>query len=249
MTGSAWEIRIARAEKLAGEHSSAAELLQFYARIARFQKTVCDELASVKRSDIHTARLKPYFAPLLSLIGRIGPPALAESAGELSRRECAFEELLLDPDSFAEIHGFFRRALLQPYTESLARRSDVAAGGSPPTCPFCGEKPQVGVLRQEGDGAKRSLVCSLCTTEWEFRRILCPACGEEDVQKLPVYTAGEFDYVRVEACDSCDTYIKSVDLTKNGLAIPVVDELATIPLNLWAEENGYTKLQLNLLGT
>jgi hypothetical protein len=32
---------------------------------------------------------------------------------------------------------------------------------------------------------------------------------------------------------------KGHDLTKNGLAIPVVDELATIPLNLWAEENGY----------
>ena len=43
-------------------------------------------------------------------------------------------------------------------------------------------------------------------------------------------------------------YIKTVDLTKYGLAIPVVDELATIPLNLWAQENGYTKLQLNLLG-
>jgi FdhE protein len=52
----------------------------------------------------------------------------------------------------------------------------------------------------------------------------------------------------VEACDSCQTYIKSVDLTKNGLAVPVVDELATIALNLWAEENGYRKLQLNLLG-
>jgi formate dehydrogenase maturation protein FdhE len=27
-----------------------------------------------------------------------------------------------------------------------------------------------------------------------------------------------------------------------------VDEIATVSLNLWAEEHGYTKLQLNLLG-
>ena len=82
----------------------------------------------------------------------------------------------------------------------------------------------------------------------KFRRVLCPGCGEEALDKLPVYTASEFNYVRVEACDTCHTYIKSVDLTRNGLAVPVVDELATIALNVWAEENGYTKLQLNLLG-
>jgi FdhE protein len=104
------------------------------------------------------------------------------------------------------------------------------------------------VLRGEGDGAKRSLICSLCSTEWDFRRLLCPSCGEESPDKLPVYTAAEVPYVRIEACDTCHMYIKAVDLSKNGLAVPVVDELATPSLNLWAEEHGYTKVQLNLLG-
>ena len=106
----------------------------------------------------------------------------------------------------------------------------------------------MGVLRGEGEGAKRSLICSLCSLEWEFRRILCPGCGEEAVDKLPVFTAGQFEHVRVEACDTCRTYIKSVDLTRNGLAVPIVDELATVPLNIWADEHGYLKLQPNLLG-
>ncbi len=44
------------------------------------------------------------------------------------------------------------------------------------------------------------------------------------------------------------TYIKSVDLTRNGHAIPEVDELATVALNIWADEHGYTKLESNLLG-
>jgi FdhE protein len=52
----------------------------------------------------------------------------------------------------------------------------------------------------------------------------------------------------VEACETCKRYLKTVDLTKNGLAIPEVDELAAIPLSLWAQEKGYTKLQTNLLG-
>jgi FdhE protein len=54
--------------------------------------------------------------------------------------------------------------------------------------------------------------------------------------------------MRVEACDVCRTYIKSVDLTGNGHAVPAVDELATVALNIWADERGYLKLETNLLG-
>jgi len=225
-----WDRRIARAEKLAGAHPAAAELLKFYAQIARFQKIVYEAIE--QEAHPNPKLLTRHLEPLLSLVRRIGPPALVQAAGEPA----------------SEAYAFFGRALLQPYTESLARRGYTPLGTSPSTCPYCGEKPQVGVLREEGDGGKRSLICSLCSTEWDFRRVLCPGCGEESLDKLPVYKANEFDYIRVEACDSCHTYIKSVDLTRNGLAVPVVDELATIPLNIWAEENGYTKLQLNLLG-
>ena len=34
--------------------------------------------------------------------------------------------------------------------------------------------------------------------------------------------------MRVEACDVCHHYIKTVDMTKDGNAVPVVDEIATI---------------------
>ncbi len=103
------------------------------------------------------------------------------------------------------------------------------------------------MLRPQGDGGLRSLICSLCLKEWEFRRILCPACGEEDHAKLPVYTADEFPHVRVECCEACRCYIKTVDMTKTGLADPVVDEIAAIPLDLWAQQQGYAKLQRNLM--
>jgi len=102
-----------------------------------------------------------------------------------------------------------------------------------------------------GDGGKRSLVCSLCATEWDFRRIVCPTCGEENVDKLPVFAANGVDalsYIRVEACDTCHHYLKTIDMTKNGHAVPVVDELAAIPLSLWAADKGYSKLVANLLG-
>ena len=143
---------------------------------------------------------------------------------------------------------FFARAFLQPYAVYVRSRGSVQrTGPTPCLCPFCGRKPGSGVLRPLGDGGQRSLICSLCLYEWEFRRIVCPACGEEDHARLPVYTAEEPKHVRVECCDSCRCYIKTVDLTKSGLADPIVDEIAAIPLDLWAQDHGYAKVQLNLM--
>ncbi len=73
------------------------------------------------------------------------------------------------------------------------------------------------------------MVCSFCLQEWEFRRILCPTRGEEAESKLPVYVAEQFPHIRVEACDTCKFYLRTIDLTKDGHAIPLVDDLAAIP--------------------
>src|SRR5437867_3934402 len=124
MTSSAWDQRIARAEKLAVTQPATAELLKFYVEIARFQKKVYDALASVKRSEVDTTLLLPHFAPLLALVKSVGPQALAQAAGELAERDNAFQELLVDPESEIDAYTFFAGVLLQPYTESLARRSD-----------------------------------------------------------------------------------------------------------------------------
>jgi len=106
-----------------------------------------------------------------------------------------------------------------------------------------------GVLRIEGDGGKRFLLCSFCGTEWEFRRIYCAYCGEAREASLPVFVAEKFPQIRVEACDTCRHCLRTVDLTKDGNAIPLVDDLAAIPLALWAEESGYQRIHGNLLGT
>lgn len=182
----------------------------------------------------------PHTQSLLALLQRIAPPPLAETAALLARLD--------DWDPADPTVRFINRVLAQPGAEDAARSAAVSSSGENPACPCCGERPVVAVLRPEGDGGKRSLVCSLCSTEWNFRRLLCPKCGEEDQHKLPVYTAEQYPYVRIESCDTCRTYLKSIDMTRNGLAVPEVDELASVPLDLWAAENNYTKLQPNLFG-
>ncbi len=54
--------------------------------------------------------------------------------------------------------------------------------------------------------------------------------------------------MRIEACASCRTYLKVVDLRAHGTLAPVVDELASLELDLWCDEQGLVKLQRNLFG-
>jgi FdhE protein len=263
-TKSGYDQRVARAEELGKLNPFASEILNFYREIALFQKSLYKYLESSEYTPSeNTGRvpetwdsfaLLPRFEPLLTLTAQVGPKPLAELATDLSNAGPTEWEQLITEHWTAEAGGdlprsFFAHAFLQPYAEYLAAQADANPNYTHAVCPFCSRKPVLGILRPEGDGAKRSLLCSLCSTEWEYRRILCPACSEQDVEKLPIYTAADFEYIRVEACDSCKTYIKTIDLTKNGRAVPLVDELAAIPLSLWAAEKGYTKLQSNLLGT
>jgi len=267
--GFSWDRRIERAGELAQKHPAVAELLKFYQHLARFQKTVEEKLRL--QGEHPLPLLLPFFPELISLVKREGSPSLAIAAQTLAQdldedRLALLESIWqhqVDTSHLAGEYAFFAQALLQPYAEYLAGCTPTVAGAksaesgdppgaavdsSPSRCPFCGSRPLVAVLRPEGDGAKRSLLCSLCATEWNFRRVLCPNCGEEDKEKLPIFAAKEFEHVRVEACDTCRTYIKSIDLSKDGHAVPMVDELATVSLNLWAQEKNYHKLRPNLFG-
>lgn len=216
----------------------------------------------------HHDLLLSKFPEFLDLVQRIAPSALAEAAGALRSVPAERWEALLDaywfqdtgqPDSPDEAGAidFFPKAFLQPYAAGLANgvRGDgketgidwkVAEGIG--VCPMCGAKAQVSVLRPESHGASRTLLCSLCATEWRFKRVRCVSCGEEEFDRLLYHSTDQFPHVRLNLCETCHTYIKEVDLTKETQAVPVVDEIATIPLDIVAVERGYHKLELNLIG-
>jgi formate dehydrogenase accessory protein FdhE len=279
-----WDRRIRRANELASTYAFAVQGLNFYSRVATFQKSFYAEIdkalgASPKssaerpvRDELDLFLLLPNLSPFLSLIQQAAPPQLAQAASALAQKgSAAWQRTIenfwhgdaeldlnaqpadgqfgVDPAGENASDSALAWIFLQPYAEYLAdHREPLQIDGTPSTCPLCGAKPVAGVLRSEGDGARKSLVCMLCAHEWNFRRVVCPSCGEEREPQMAFYSAPEIAHVRVDVCDTCHTYLKSIDLTKTGLAVPVVDELATIPLDLWAREHGYHKLQINILG-
>ncbi len=251
-----WERRLRRAEILEKQWPFAEEVLRFFSALTGFQRDVArlvsDPLVRCALDDGDVLPLLPAAMKLFDLVQESGPPDLARAAAELERApEGEQLRLLRQPRGLDAVTEFFPRVLFQPHVmlradPGPAGDADLPAGA----CPRCGGAPLMSVLREDrqAETLRRSLVCSSCSLEWSFPRVVCPKCREERPEKLPRYTAQEIPWMRVEACDTCRSYLKSVDLTLNPDVEPVVDELASVPLDVIARERGYAKLATNLAG-
>jgi FdhE protein len=254
------EDRAARAEALAKASSSGREPLLLAAGLFRAQARA-------------TAAALAVATPLTGQWSSDGPPRqaalalvldfLASDAPGPLRAE-AREVAALSPqawlarlgsawDAHADGRDFLARAVLRPWASlavaqgvTLERPVDPGTGH----CPACGAAPSIGFRRAEtgSDGASRWLFCGVCEREWQTNRILCPACGESDPTRLPAWTREGAADTRVEACEQCQVYLKSVDLSLDARAIPEVDELTTLSLDFWALEQGYRRLEPGLAG-
>jgi formate dehydrogenase accessory protein FdhE len=257
-----WDTQIQRADHLAPRANGSKELLEFYGHLLRAQKEIYEFLRGRKdwlpsgelQSDLPV--LSKALPGFLKAVQSHGPASLAAEARELLETDTqVFAASLIRYWHSSSDIQFFEKAFLQPYlrwvVESGARPVRQEVSASERYCPFCGGSPQVSFLQNKettAESGNRDLICATCLSSWEFRRVVCANCGEERPAKLGYFHSPEFDHVRIEACDTCKHYIKGVDLTRAGFAAPIVDEIDAAPLDLWAREHGYTKIELNLVG-
>ena len=260
-TASEFERRAARAQLLARGNAAAQEPLRFAAGLYRVQGRAAQGLEEAHVGDPLSGSLESDVDRLTGAIGSVlryaaeeGPEGLAEQAG--ARQEdlpaTARTRLLVAwTGDLPAAEDYLSRAILRPYVETLRH-----AGRAPDRvhrqgrCPFCGGPPWVGVRRDaaEMEGARRLLGCSLCGLEWPFQRIVCPACLEEDPYKLPIFQSPAHPTVRIEACETCRRYVKSIDLSEDARPIPEVDDLVSLSMDLWAAEQGWTRIEPGLAG-
>jgi len=257
-----WDKQIERADQLASGPSGSKELLTFYAQLLRAQKRIYVALGSHADSsksgelEQDLAVLRPALTTLLETVALHAPEALRlEAEVLLNADRNVIDKTLLEYWRDPSDIQFFAKAILQPYARWLAQSGVSPTGREPAggerTCPYCGGKPQVSYLQNKeasSESGNRDLICAMCLSSWEFRRVVCADCGEERPAKLGYFHSPEFDHIRIEACDTCKHYIKGVDLTRLGHAAPLVDEIYSAPLDLWAREHGYSKIELNLIG-
>ena len=189
------------------------------------------------------------------------PEPLAAAGRALTRRDPAgvgdlVSAWLDDPTLLDARFAFWIGAACAPVLEAAAARVGPPAREqwSGAACPVCGGPPQVSVIaEQSGEfmaGSPRWLVCSRCATWWAFARAVCPACGEDDSRRLAAYDVENLAPARIDACDVCRAYIKSFDLRRPGGrdVVPLVDDVATLALDLWAHERGLHRTTRSLAG-
>jgi FdhE protein len=255
-----WQKRIDRAAELAARDDAARPLLDVYGRLLALQRDCYTSLhahaerlsGSLERDLVMVRSCVPQ---ILKEVTVIGPPPLAEEARRIIEGgDAAIDSILLLGWRTPSDQQFFARLVLQPYANCLATEGiqpvdrNLLRGDN--VCPFCGGAPQMSILQHapDPDSGGRVLLCGTCFTMWPFRRVLCAECGEEDERQLGYFHSPAFDHLRIDACETCKHYLKTVDLTRLGLAVPLVDEVAGAPLDLWAREHGYEKIELNLVG-
>lgn len=211
-----------------------------------------------KRFGRFSAELAASGTDVLSTAGIALAEASARQRSELLRAtlERADVDALADSlECETAALAFYSRAFLQAVLEAsitAALEDDALENGVGKTnlaCPRCGWPPQVAVLRDEAElKSRRLLVCALCATGWSFPRLACPGCDERDTEKLLCHEVESRPHLRIEECQACRCYLKTVDLRRDGTAVPLVEDIASVELDIWAEEKGLRKICPNLLG-
>jgi formate dehydrogenase maturation protein FdhE len=236
-----WRRRVQRAEDLSANNTASTSLVAFYASLLRAQSDLGERLATrpgwrpTGDLDSDLPALRPHLPAMLRAVAEAAPEALATEArtlleGGTDRVERALTVFWRAPSD----RQFFAKAIVQPYAQWLAETGVAPVGRDVPRadarCPFCGGAPQLSTFRGPGDAAIEG------------------SDGEEAERKLGYFHSPAFDHVGVEACDTCRRYLKGIDLTRLGIAVPLVDEVVSAPLDVWAGEHGYVKIELNLVG-
>ena len=173
------------------------------------------------------------------------------------------------------VERFLARATLRAPLEALDADAGAACAADPSPrggrrCPCCGGSPQLSFRDAADDpllSGGRRLMCARCGQSWSYSAGTCASCGETSGSQRTMYAepregpvvgraeagppttdSSTFPQVRIEACTTCQRYLIDIDLSRDPRAVPEVDELAALPLDLYAVDHGLTKITPNLVG-
>jgi formate dehydrogenase accessory protein FdhE len=247
-----------RARELGARFDFAQGQLALYLAVLDAQEHVF-ESAVADRPD--RADLAPYLVRVA--LPRVMEAAVAAGTETLREatlvrfHEADLEGLIeswLEGDETSPTDTFLARASTAPVLEALPELATTlkSSDDTERRCPRCGGLPQLAVFPDTGEAlltGQRLLVCSRCSNEWPVSRMTCASCGETSGAKMPILSEVDlFPHLRIDACEICRRYLITVDQRKDPGAVPVVDELAALPLDLVAAERGYAKIARNLMG-
>jgi len=251
-----WSDRRRRAQELLDRHSYAAEVLRLYAALIDVQERIYERALTAAPLEVAGYIAREAVPRVVEVTVAAGPPRLVESV--LARFHTAdLADLVgrwLGSAQQAAADRYLARAASEPVLLAAGPAALAACSGPRDSrhCPACGGLPQLSYFGLSDDPlltGPRHLECSRCGQRWQHPRLVCAGCGEDRGARLPIYSDVErFPHIRVAGCETCGRYLLELDLRKDAGTVPVVDELAALPLDLYAKERALTKITPNLVG-
>ena len=171
--------------------------------------------------------------------GTVDAPTLLSKT--LSEDDIYFDETAKSLEIDKEVLLFMAHGSIRPSLSlcagQLATYIDKDTLWEKGYCPVCGSPPAISILRGEGE---RFLFCSFCDHEWHSQRIYCPFCENKDQKTLHYFFSEEEEEYRVDVCDQCRKYIKTIDTRKIKRPVyPFVEQVTTLHLDMLAQNQGF----------
>ena len=265
-TANPWPLRRERAAELAERYPHAAEMLRLYQALTVVSGNLPSPVyGGGQGGGIATLAVEHALPGVIEATVEFGPRALRDGVVSIfcSANLVDLVQRWLDAQPLTPVETYLARASASPLLEAQlipvphpalprerGRERERRDAGT--RCPKCSGLPQLSYFAVSGEAlvsGPRYLVCSRCANNWVFSRMTCASCGESTGTKLPIYQEQErFPHVRVDGCQTCRKYLLTFDLRRDTRAVPVVDEIAALPLDLFAHDQGLTKITPNLMG-
>jgi FdhE protein len=206
-------------------------------------------------------RPRDYFNSLISIAGKRIPEVAQNIADIVKGPQFNWEQSILasferkvndtdipespedhETENQIDLIDLFLEESLRPEFEFIAKKYEalvMKSDWSEGYCPICGKEPKIGEIREEEDG-KRYLFCNQCGFKWYFNRIKCPFCGNDEQQSLAYFEVEGDERYRVDVCNKCWRYVKTVELPKSSEEPNLdVEDIATLHLDMIAYDEGY----------
>jgi hypothetical protein len=273
-----WTPRRRRAEQLRDRYAFAEEVLTLYLALVGVWEESWDAAREQppEVGDVAGWAADRVLPRVVEATVKAGPESLAAAAGAVAddgKPEVWLAAWLAGED-LAPTQRYLARACLRVPLQVAGAATACAEDLSPRggrRCPTCGAPPQLSFHDHSDDAlvsGHRRLVCARCAAGWSYTASACASCGETaggrrtiyaERRQSPVVGRGDatppaqdgaplFPHLRIEGCGRCNRYLIDVDLGRDGHAVPEVDELAALPLDLFAAEQGLIKITPNLMG-
>lgn len=112
-------------------------------------------------------------------------------------------------------------------------------------CPVCNARPAMASPFSE---STRRLYCSFCTTSGFYSASTCPFCATPHSAGTEILSSEQEQGYKVELCETCRSYLKSIEQRKlNDVGFDVAD-LVSLPLDIVAQNRGFARGTPNPIG-